>query len=55
MERMQRIVKASVLYRALFALCLWFLHPPIRLERAESESSVFTRLAVCPPGPVPDL
>ena len=60
MERMQRIVKASVLYRALFALCLWFgrqwqgsgviqwfLHPPIRLERAESESSVFTRLWRC--------
>ena len=57
---MQRIVKASVLYRALFALCLWFgrqwqgsgviqwfLHPPIRLERAESESSVFTRLWRC--------
>ena len=57
MERMQRIVKASVLYRALFALCLWFgrqwqgsgiiqwfIHPSLRLERAESESSVFTRL-----------
>ena len=57
MERMQRIVKASVLYRALFALCLWFgrqwqgsgiiqwfIHPPLRLERAESESSIFTRL-----------
>ena len=57
MEQMQRIVKASVLYRALFALCLWFgrqwqgsgiiqwfIHPPLRLERAESESSVFTRL-----------
>lgn len=54
---MQRIVKASVLYRALFALCLWFgrqwqgsgiiqwfIHPSLRLERAESESSVFTRL-----------
>ena len=57
MERMQRIVKASVLYRALFALCLWFGRqwqgsgviqwfppPPTRLERAESESSIFTRL-----------
>ena len=38
MERMQRIVKASVLYRALFALCLspgaggvgeQHLHPPL--------------------------
>ena len=56
MERMQRIVKASALYRVLFALCLWFgrqwqgsgliqwfIHPPLEQERAESESSVFTR------------
>ena len=57
MERMQRIVQASVLYQALLALCLWFgrqwqgsgviqwfIHPPLRRERAESEHSVFTRL-----------
>ena len=57
MERVQRVVKASVLFQVLSALCLWFgrqwqgsgliqwfIHPPLRLERAESESSVFTRL-----------
>ena len=57
MEREQRAVKASLLFKVLFALCLWFgrqwqgsgliqwfIHPPLRLERAESESSVFTRL-----------
>ena len=57
MERMQRIVKASVLYQVLAAVCLWFsgqwqrsgaiqwfLHPPVRRERAETESSLFTRL-----------
>ena len=57
MERMQRIVKASVLYQVLAAVCLWFsgqwqrsgaiqwfIHPPVRRERAETESSLFTRL-----------
>ena len=57
MERMQRIVRASALYRVFLALCLWFsrqwqgsgviqwfIHPPLRQERAESENSVFTRL-----------
>ncbi len=57
MERIQRIVQASVLYRVLFALCLWFgrqwqgsgiiqwfIHPPLHRERTESDSSVFTRL-----------
>ena len=57
MERVQRIVQASVLYRILAALCLWFgrqwqgsgiiqwfIHPPLHREMAESESSLFTRL-----------
>ena len=57
MEQMQRIVRSSVLYHLYAALCLWFggqwrnsgvvqwfIHPPLRRERAESESSVFTRL-----------
>ncbi len=57
MEQMQRVVRASALYQVLSALCLWFgrqwqgsgliqwfIHPPLRRERAESESSVFTRL-----------
>ena len=57
MERVQRIVQASALYRILAALCLWFgrqwqgsgiiqwfIHPPLHREMAESESSLFTRL-----------
>ena len=57
MERVQRIVQASVLYRILAALCLWFgrqwqgsgiiqwfIHPPLHREMEESESSLFTRL-----------
>ena len=57
MEQVQRVVRASVLYRFFAALCLWFgrqwqgsgiiqwfIHPPLQRERAESESSIFTRL-----------
>lgn len=57
MEQMRTIVQASAVYRALAALCLWFggqwrgsgliqwfIHPPLQLERAESDHSVFARL-----------
>ena len=56
MEQGKRILNASLLWRALMALCLWFgdqwhksgvvqwfLHPPA-WERAASESSIFFRL-----------
>lgn len=56
MEQAKRILNASVLWRALMAVCLWFgrqwqrsgvvywfLHPPL-WEEAVSESSVFFRL-----------
>lgn len=57
MEQMRTIIQASVLYRVLAAICLWFsgqwqrsgviqwfIHPPLALEQAESKSSVFYRL-----------
>ena len=57
MERVQQILQASILFRVLAALCRWFgdqwqksgviqwfIHPPVQRERAESDSSVFTRL-----------
>ncbi len=57
MERMRTIVQASAVYRVLAALCLWFggqwrgsgliqwfIHPPLQLEQAESDHSVFARL-----------
>ena len=57
MERIQRIIQASVLWRVLAALCgwfdeqwrrsgliQWFIHPPLARDRAQSEGSVFSRL-----------
>ena len=54
---MRTIVQASAVYRVLAALCLWFggqwrgsgliqwfIHPPLQLEQAESDHSVFARL-----------
>ncbi len=51
---MRTIVQASAVYRVLAALCLWFggqwrgsgliqwfIHPPLQLEQAESDHSVF--------------
>lgn len=57
MQRIQQVLRASLLCRMLAALCLWvgsqwqksgliqwFIHPPIQRERAESEGSVLTKL-----------
>ena len=57
MEQVKTVFRASLLYRFLAALCLWFsgqwwgsgiiqwfIHPPLSLEQAQSESSVFYRL-----------
>ena len=57
MEQMQRIIQASVLYRVLAAVCLWFgrqwqgsgliqwfIHPPVQREQAESKGSLFYHL-----------
>ena len=57
MEQMKQVIQASILYQMLAAICQWFgtqwkksgaiqwfIHPPQRLEQAESESSLFYRL-----------
>ena len=57
MEQMRTIIQSSVLYRVLAAICLWFsgqwkgsgvvqwfIHPPLALEQAESQSSIFYRI-----------
>lgn len=57
MEQMKQVIQASILYQMLAVICQWFgtqweksgiiqwfIHPPHRLEQAESESSLFYKL-----------